>query len=318
MNILTRRRFLVSTCAAGVVPFFTMSNRADERSAKIADWVTAQRPLVISTWKFGQPANERAVQVLREGGSALDGVERGINVTEGDPTMDSVGLSGKPNAAGIVQLDACIMDGPTHKAGSVAALEGIAHPISVARRVMEKTKHVMLVGAGAREFAVQEGFPVVPRAGGGAGKPAPSSEPEHDTISLIALAKDSTVAGGCSTSGLGGKLPGRVGDSPLIGGGLYVDGDIGGAGATGTGENILRFAGSFQVVEFMRQGMHPADACVATIKRILAKHPSGTNPHVNFVALNKKGEFGAAGTDEKFQFCIAWPGHSKVMDPILL
>lgn len=321
MHVLTRRHFLATAAfgAAGAASFFAMSSRADERSAKIARWATEQRPLVISTWKFGKPANEKAVQVIQAGGSALDGVERGINVTEADPTMDSVGLSGKPNAAGVVQLDACIMDGPTHKAGSVASLEGIAHPISVARRVMEKTKHVMLVGPGAREFAVKEGFPIVPKKESGGGAPAaPSSEPEHDTIALIALAPDLTLAGGCSTSGLGGKLPGRVGDSPLIGGGLYVDGDIGGAGATGTGENILRFAGSFQVVEFMRQGLHPAEACVATVRRILSKHPAGMNPHVNFVALNKKGEYGAAGTDDDFQFSIAWPGFSQIVAPIVL
>jgi len=227
-------------------------------------------------------------------------------------------LGGKPNSAGVVQLDACIMFGPGHKAGSVAALEGIQHPISVARRVMEKTRHVMLVGEGARKFAVAEGFAtalndkihaIEPRSSSVAGK---GKEKNHDTIALLAVAADGTIAGGCSTSGLADKLPGRVGDSPILGSGLYVDNDVGGAGATGIGENIMRYCASFQIVELMRQGRSPEEACVEVIKRIARKDPRGLDLSINFVALNKDGEFGAAGTGKGFAFSVATKSFSRV------
>ena len=265
-------------------------------------------------------ANERALEIFNEGGSALDAVEKGINVTENDLRNSSVGAGGIPNAAGVVQLDACIMDGPTHKAGSVGALEGIANAVSVARRVMEKTRHVMLVGAGAKAFALEQGFreqdlltPEQKRRWEEWQKKQSPRPQGHDTIALLALASDGTVAGGCSTSGLGYKMPGRVGDSPIIGSGLYVDNDIGGAGATGIGENVMRFCGSFMVVELMRSGLHPVEACAETIRRIMRKHPPGTNLSINFVALNKKGEFGAAGTGQGFEFSATSSAFSRVI-----
>lgn len=280
---------------------------------------TADRPLIVSTWPFGKPSNERALEVFTSGRSALDAVEQGINLAEDDLQNASVGAGGIPNSAGVVQLDACIMDGLTHKAGSVAALEGIAHAVSVARLVMEKTRHVMLVGAGAKSFALEQGFreqnlltdeqkrkweewrAQQPRSQG------------HDTIALLALAPDGTIAGGCSTSGLGYKLPGRVGDSPIIGSGLYVDNDIGAAGATGIGENIMRFCGSFMVVELMRSGLHPTEACAETIRRIIRKNPAGLDLAINFIALNKKGDFGAAGTGQGFEFAATTTAFSKVL-----
>jgi N4-(beta-N-acetylglucosaminyl)-L-asparaginase len=283
---------------------------------------SADRPLIVSTWPFGKPSNERALEVFKSGGSALDAVEKGINLAEEDLSNASVGAGGIPNAAGVVQLDACIMDGPTHKAGSVAALEGIANAVSVARRVMEKTRHVMLVGAGARAFALEQGFreqdlltPEQKRLWEEwKQKQAQSKEPKgHDTIALLVLAPDGTIAGGCSTSGLGYKLPGRVGDSPIIGSGLYVDNDVGAAGATGIGENVMRFCGSFMVVELMRSGMHPTEACIEVIRRTMAKHPPNTDLAINFIALNKKGEFGAAGTGQGFQFAAATSTFSKVI-----
>ncbi|MBM3846104.1 MAG: glycosylasparaginase, partial [Verrucomicrobia bacterium] len=192
---------------------------------------TASRPLFVSTWPFGKPANEQALKVFQSGGSLLDAIEKGINVAEEDVSNSSVGIGGIPNAAGVVQLDACIMDGPGHRAGSVASIEGILHPISVARRVMEKTRHVMLVGPGAREFALKEGFPSVNllteeqrnewnrwKASQEAKKTA--AEKGHDTIAMVGIAPDGRVCGGCSTSGLAYKLPGRVGDSPILGSGL--------------------------------------------------------------------------------------------------
>jgi N4-(beta-N-acetylglucosaminyl)-L-asparaginase len=212
------------------------------------------------------------------------------------------------------------MLGPGHKGGSVAALEGIKHPISVARRVMEKTPHVMLVGPGAREFAVAEGLEQ--------GAPVTDKQREawmkwkaeqaakakgHDTISLLVLGPAGTIAGGCSTSGLAYKLPGRVGDSPILGSGLYVDNDVGAAGATGIGENVMRYCGSFLVVEYMRQGLHPQEACVKTIERIAKMDPKGYDLSINFVALDKKGRYGAAGTGKDFPYSVTFSGYSEVL-----
>lgn len=311
-----RREFLLSAASATTLLMNT-SQAADSPELAQHKHKTADRPLIISTWPFGRKSNDRALETIAAGGSLLDAVEKGINVAESDPANSSVGMAGTPNAAGVLQLDACILDGITHKAGSVAALEGIMYPVSVARRVMEKTPHVMLVGDGARQFALKEGFPEITRKQqpSGAAKPLPpkGGKDNHDTIALIALGADGNLAGGCSTSGLGHKLPGRVGDSPIIGSGLYVDNDVGGAGATGIGENIMRFCGSFQVVELMRQGLHPTEACIETIRRIMKKHPAGTDLKIDFVAINKNGEYGAAGTGGGFQFSITSKSFSKVI-----
>jgi len=280
--------------------------------------------LIVSTWSYGKASNDAALKILLNGGSILDAVEQGIRVTESDTSNRSVGLSGKPNAAGVVQLDACIMSGPGHKAGSVAALEGIRHPISAARRVMEKTPHVMLVGEGARMFALPEGLESVEvnsRGLYGAWQEQRAAQrlrsvrqkpANHDTIALLALGADGNIAGGCSTSGLAGKLPGRVGDSPIIGSGLYVDNEVGAAGATGVGENVMRYCGSFMVVEFMRRGLHPEEACLGTIRRIARVDPKGLDLSTNFVALDKRGRYGAAGTDQRFQYSVTTQGSSWV------
>jgi N4-(beta-N-acetylglucosaminyl)-L-asparaginase len=278
-------------------------------------------PLIISTWPFGKASNDAALKILLDGGLILDAVERGIWVTESDATNKSVGLGGGPNAAGFVQLDACIMFGPGHKAGSVGAIEGIRHPISAARRVMEKTSHVMLVGEGARVFALEEGLESIPvddrelyekwRQQRAARQP--KKPPNHDTIALLALGADGTIAAGCSTSGLAGKLPGRVGDSPIIGSGLYVDNEVGAAGATGLGENVMRYCAAFMIVEFMRQGLSPQEAVVKTIHRIVESERRD-DLHINFVALDKHGRYGAAGTDSEFKYAVAAPGQSRVLD----
>jgi N4-(beta-N-acetylglucosaminyl)-L-asparaginase len=280
-----------------------------------------ESPLIISTWPFGQRANDAAMKILLGGGHILDAIEQGIWVTEDEAPNQSVGLGGKPNAAGFVQLDASIMFGPGHKAGSVAAIEGIRHPISAARRVMEKTRHVMLAGEGARVFAIEEGLESVPvddralyekwrkehRA-----KP-PKKPGNHDTIALLALGADGTIAGGCSTSGLAGKLPGRVGDSPILGSGLYVDNEVGAAGATGTGENVMRYCATFMIVEFMRQGLSPHEAIVKMIRRTLDSEKRD-DLHINFIALDKHGRYGAAGTDSEFKFAVTTAGRSVVLD----
>ncbi|MDG2125575.1 MAG: N(4)-(beta-N-acetylglucosaminyl)-L-asparaginase [Verrucomicrobiales bacterium] len=283
-----------------------------------------EKPVVISTWPFGKAANEKSLEVLQGGGSNLDAVEKGIHVTELDEGNRSVGLSGNPNAAGVVQLDACIMDGPGHRAGSVAALEGIVHPISAARLVMEKTRHVMLAGEGARMFALEQGLKSVEhdprkqneafqkREGAEALEPWEVTPDDHDTIALLVLGADGNLAGGCSTSGLGGKHPGRVGDSPILGGGLYVDNEVGAAGATGIGENVMRYCATFMIVEFMRQGMGPEEACLAMIERTLKTETSDKNPSINFVALDKNGNYGGAGTNESFKYAVTTATESRV------
>jgi isoaspartyl peptidase/L-asparaginase-like protein (Ntn-hydrolase superfamily) len=274
-------------------------------------------PVIISTWPFGRAANEQALRTLLAGGSPLDAVEQGIRITEASENR-SVGLGGAPNAAGVVQLDACIMNGPGHRAGSVAGIEGIRHPITAARRVMEKTPHVMLVGDGARQFAIEEGLEFIetdsaPRHAAWwkerAAKRLRAAEAnppgkDHDTIALLVVGANGGVAGGCSTSGLGGKLPGRVGDSPIIGSGLYVDNDVGAAGATGVGENVMRYCGSFLVVELMRQGLHPDAACMEALRRISRQDPKGQALSVSFIAVDKRGRFGSATAGQEFQYAV--------------
>jgi len=321
---ITRRNFLTRTSLG-------LAGGAALSAVKGADSIPAdsvgEMPLVVSTWAFGMPANDAALKALLGGGTILDAVEQGIWVPESDQGNSSVGLSGQPNAAGVVQLDACIMSGPGHRAGSVAAIEGIRHPISAARRVMEKTPHVMLVGEGARMFALEEGlesvenntaerYQVWRKKRAAAKLPANSSTKNpgnHDTIALLVLGTDGSIAGGCSTSGWGGKLPGRVGDSPIIGSGLYVDNDVGAAGATGLGENVMRYCGSFLVVELMRQGLSPEEACLEAIRRIARKDPKGTGISVSFVALDREGRYGAAGSAKGFKFAVATKTSSRVL-----
>ena len=317
MSDQTRRDFLKHTTAAAAT--LSAGCASPQSSAHLAK----RGPLIVSTWGFGKPANELALKVLQGGGSALDAVEQGVRLVETSGNT-SVGLSGKPNAAGVVQLDACIMNGPGHQAGSVAGVEGVVHPISAARLVMEKTPHVMLVGAGAHWFAEQNGLEV---RDGQADKanyrewlarqkrptPGKGDKPEnHDTIAQIILDADGNIAGGCSTSGWSGKVPGRVGDSPIIGGGVYVDNEVGAAGATGLGENVMRYCASYQVVENMRHGMSPTEACAEAIRRIARTDPQGMDLAINFIAIDKHGKFGAAGTQANFPYSVTTPTFSEV------
>jgi len=287
-------------------------------------------PLFVATWNFGLASCQKSLATLQQSGSILDAIELGIQVAEADVRVDSVGVGGAPNADGVVQLDACFMDGATHKAGSVAGLEQYPHPISIARRVMEKTKHVMLVGDGAAEFARLQGFekqellteeqrkkwidwkskqPAAPVA----------SPPNHDTIALVGMDTKGHIAGGCSTSGLAYKLPGRVGDSPILGSGLYVDGEVGAAGATGIGENIMRYCGSFLIVELMRNGLDPTAACKAVIERIAkTEKKSPADLHINFLAIDKQGRWGGAGTDPEFQIAVVSSNSATLETPFLV
>ena len=307
---ISRRSFVSLAAGAGAASF------AEAQESPTA----TKAPLFVATWPFGKPANERALAALDSGGSLLDAVEQGIRLTESDAENPSVGLGGIPNAEGVVQLDACLMDGPGHRCGSVAALEGIAHPISAARRVMEATPHVMLVGEGAKRFALDQGLEPAElltkqrleewREWRQKNHPADN----HDTIALVGLGADGNLAGGCSTSGSGYKLPGRVGDSPIIGSGLYVDNEVGAAGATGLGENVMRFCASFMVVENMRAGMAPEEACIAAIQRIARIDPTPVEElQINFIAIDKQGRYGAAGTGKGFEFAVTTSDSSKVL-----
>jgi isoaspartyl peptidase/L-asparaginase-like protein (Ntn-hydrolase superfamily) len=269
--------------------------------------------IVISTWN-NMKANEAAWSKLSSGGSALDAVEAGVKVPEADPNDMSVGYGGRPDRDGKVTLDACIMDHEYH-CGSVTFLEHIKHPISVARLVMEKTPHVMLSGEGALQFAMENGFKkenlLTKKAEKewkewvkeSVYKPVINIE-NHDTIGMLALDKEGRVSGACTTSGAAYKMRGRVGDSPIIGSGLYVDAEIGGATATGLGEGVIRTVGSHLVVELMRQGAGPGEACKLAVERILRRIPEFDQYQVGFLALNTNGEFGGYSIQKGFIYAV--------------
>ncbi len=276
----------------------------------------ARRPVVISTWDFGLKANQEAWKVLSTGGKALDAVELGVRLVEDDPNERSVGYGGRPDRDGFVTLDACIMD-ENAGIGSVAALEHIKNPISVARAVMEKTPHVMLVGQGALEFALEQGFKKMnlltetSKIEWEQWLKTSTYQPKinienHDTIGLLALDQNGNLSGGCTTSGMAYKMHGRVGDSPIIGAGLFVDNSVGAATATGHGEEVIRTVGSFLVVELMRQGLSPQQACKKAVERIhqnfLSQNRSVKDTQIGFIALNKKGETGAYCLQKGFTY----------------
>lgn len=277
-------------------------------------------PIVISTWDHGMPANEAAWKILSAGGYSLDAVEAGVRVPEADPKVITVGFGGIPDANGKVSLDACIMD-EKGRAGCVTCLEHIKHPISVARLVMEKTPHVMLSAKGALEFALENGFqkenlltPEMKKAWKKWKKEKRGFSTKinienqllenHDTIGMLAIDEDGRMSGACTTSGMGYKMPGRVGDSPIIGAGLFVDSEVGGAVATGSGELVMKTLGTFLVVEMMRSGMSPTEACEQAVKRIAKKIPDYQQHQVGFLALNRLGEYGSFCIQPGFNFAV--------------
>lgn len=287
-------------------------------------------PLVISTWNHGLPANEAAWKILSNGGHSLDAVEAGVRIPESDPNVITVGMGGIPDAKGKVTLDACIMD-EKGRAGSVTYLQKIKHPISVARLVMEKTPHVMLSGKGALEFALDNGFKkekLLTKKRKAEWKEWKKStkkfsnkinienitEDNHDTIGMLAIDKDGRISGACTTSGMGYKMPGRVGDSPIIGAGLFVDGEVGGATATGSGELVMKTLGTFLVVELMRNGMSPAKACEEAVKRIAKKIPNYENHQIGYIALNTKGEYGSFCIQPGFNFAVKTNDKTELED----
>lgn len=283
--------------------------------------------ILVTTWNFGQKANEAAWPTLSNHGYILDAIEKGINFTELDPTERSVGLGGRPDRDGHVTLDACIMD-EMGNIGSVVCMEHIATPISVARKVMENTPHVMLAAEGATEFAVNQGFKkqdlLLPDSyqewqewlKKSEYKPTVNIE-NHDTIGMIGIDEKGRLGGGCSTSGMAFKMRGRIGDSPIIGAGLFVDGEVGACTATGHGEEVIRVVGAHRVVMEMRTGLSPQAACEVAIKDIakkLEKRGKKWNEvQIGFIALNIYGEIGAYSLQPGFTYAVKTPRQDEVI-----
>jgi len=291
-------------------------------------------PVAIATWAFGKTAVTVADERLRKGDPALDAAIAGAQAVEDDPEVNSVGYAGLPNSIGVVSLDACVMDGQTLNCGAVAGVENVKHVAALARRVMEKTPHVLLVGEGARLFALQQGFPLEnlltarsleewekgkpgqPRRA--PVQPAPPDDGyfSHDTVTVLCLDRKGSLGGVCTTSGLAHKLPGRVGDSPLIGHGLYVDNQTGAAGGTGVGEEIIRIGGSLTITEAMRAGKSPQEACELAVRKVnetavrRGVHPA----RVAFIALDAQGRVGAACTSRtNFKYAVAREGSIELL-----
>jgi N4-(beta-N-acetylglucosaminyl)-L-asparaginase len=306
-------------------------------------------PFVISTWKHGLAANEKAFEILNSGGNSLDAVEQGVKVSEDNPDVLSVGYGGLPDNEGRVTLDAAIMDWKA-RIGAVVFLEHIKNPISVARMILENTEHIVLAGDGAYKYALLNGFRseslLTEKSIGkykewrasNSGKSQEyhtedfelrpltlkekkklgiNDDGNHDTIGMVAIDKDGHISASCTTSGTAWKLHGRVGDSPIVGAGLYVDGEVGGAVSTGRGEECIRACGSFLTVEMMRLGKSPQEACEIAAKRViklnLLSHKNrDSNYQVGFVAINNKGEYGAYSVKEGFEYALYKDGKNEL------
>ena len=332
--MLARRKFLqLGSLGLSTISFSSFKSKPSVR-----------KPIVISTWGEGIAANEAAWKILKSGGRALDAVEQGVMVTEASQNC-CVGLGANPDRDGFVTLDACIMD-ENANIGSVAFLERIKHPISVARKVMEKTPHVMLVGIGAQQFAVAQGFPLEPQKlsveaqksydnwlikseykpviniensknqTAFAPKKLENGNWNHDTMGMVAMDANGNLSGSCTTSGMGFKMRGRLGDSPIIGAGLYVDNEIGAATATGQGEDVIRICGAHLVVELMRQGLSPENACKKAVERIIKiKGAAAKDIQVGFIAINKQGEYGGYCIQKGFDFAVCYADDKNFMVP---
>lgn len=324
-----RRKFLKNTALTAAFATLGFPLAAGEgkkkKKGKTNPNSVPGKPLVISTWNHGLAANEGAWKVIGNGGRAIDAVEQGVMVTESDKTNTSVGLGGFPDREGIVTLDASIMD-ERGMAGSVAFVQGYEHPIAIARRVMDKTPHVLMVGAGAELFAKQEGFVRHKNALTDTTrkawqewlkekeyKPVINIE-NHDTIGLLALDQQGNLSGACTTSGLAWKMHGRVGDSPIIGAGLYVENEFGAATCTGLGETVLRTLASFLAVECMRRGATPQEACEEAIARIVKRHANFKEFQVGILAVTPAGEHGAYAIHKGFNYALHQGGSNRMID----
>ena len=322
MEIIDRRDFMKSMAGAAALAAMDMKTVSASESG----------PLFLSTWVHGKPANERAAEVFKSGGSLLDAVEKGINVPEDDPKVMSVGYGGLPNEEGEVELDAAIMDGTRHHAGAVCSLRHIKNPISVARLVLEKTRHTTLAGEGAFRFALKMGF-----------EPQSLLTPEslkkwmdwksdphrktywvtsetHDTIGMVATDGKGHVVSGCSTSGLAWKIPGRVGDSPLVGCGVYADDNVGAASATGDGDLMTNYCTSISIVHYMASGMSPQDACLELLRHMVKTDPKNKDGDCCVIAINNRGEIGAASmrSPYRLKYALWMNDESKLLDAVAL
>lgn len=330
---ISRRAFVAAVGVAAAVPVVgcgtsrlssptspeTEPPGARPEPTEVPSYARAAEPVLVATWMWGRTACERALGELARGGALIDAVEAGIREVELDPSVMTVGYGGLPNEAGVVQLDAMIMRGSTLDAGAVGALEGVATPISVARRVMERTRHVLLVGTGAAELARAEGFPtrdlLTPetraawqqwRATGDPGFRRARSPEHHDTVGVVGVDATGEAVVGVSTSGLAWKMPGRVGDSPLVGAGGYADSDVGAVCATGIGEEVIRVCGSHAVLERMRAGDDPTAAAEHVLRRMRRKRGAALgDAQVAFVAVRRDGAVGAAALRPGFTMAVA-------------
>jgi len=325
--MISRRKFLTGSVVA------TSGLLLNQKFSAAAEKPTSStplkgKPIIISTWKHGLPANEAAAKILQKGGRSLDAVEAGARVPEADPNIMTVGLGGYPDRDGYVTLDACIMD-EKGNAGSVTFLQDIVHPVSVARKVMEDTPHVMLSGEGALQFALEKGFKKQnlltdkAREAWEEWKKKSKYEPvinieNHDTISMLAIDANGDLSGACTTSGAAFKMHGRVGDSPIIGAGLFCDNEVGGAASTGMGELVMKTVGSFLVVELMRNGMSPQQACEEAVHRIAEKIPGYEKFQIGYIAINKAGETGAYCIHPGFNYALWKDGQNTLTDAISL
>lgn len=319
---MKRRKFIQSAALTGLglTVGTALASCADDKKEVATTAVAGKTtdvkpiiPIVVATWNVPN-ATAKAWEVLQEGKSALDAVEQGVMVEEADEKNQSVGIGGLPDRDGNVTLDACIMN-KEGDYGAVVCIENIKHPISVARKVMENTPHVLLAGNGAKQFAIESGFTpenLLTESSKKAWekwkveakyKPIINVE-NHDTIGMLAIDKNGDISGACTTSGLSYKMQGRVGDSAIIGSGLFIDNEIGGATATGMGEEVLKTVGSFLIVELMRQGKSPQEACEEAVKRVIKKSPNYKDFQVGYIAMNKQGEVGAYCIHEWFNYTV--------------
>jgi len=345
---ITRRFFLTSSFTLAILNFFKdpFAFAKISEKGKLVKATVSIKPAVIASAN-GLKAVEKAYQVIISGGSPLDGVIAGVNIVEDDPEDTSVGYGGLPNEEGEVELDASVMDGKTARIGAVAALKYIKNPSKVARLVMENTDHALLVGEGALQFALSYGFEKMNLLTDKSRKEWLKWRAEHSktddwldeedkktiddlimkrkeggTINCCAIDAYRNLAGVTTTSGLAFKIPGRVGDSPIIGAGLYVDNEIGAAGSTGRGESVIKICGSHTIVEYMRKGASPTDACLEAVKRIIATtrdlrlldDQNRPNFNVKFYALNKEGAHGGAAMFSGGQYALCDNKGPRLMD----
>ncbi len=329
---MKRRRFIQLSSLS--VPAFTVKSVRNK---------TPVKPIIVSTWADGKRVNQEAWKILGNNGRALDAVESGARWME-DQQNCCVGLGANPDRDGIVSLDSSIMDEHAN-CGAVAAIQRIKHPVSVARKVMELTPHVLIVGKGAQEFALKNGFALEPQtlsepakkayeewlkksqykpeinienkdAGNGPFAPAylDDGTPNHDTMGIVAMGADGNMSGAVTTSGMGFKMHGRVGDSPIIGAGLFVDNEVGAATSSGLGEEVIRVCGTHLVVEFMRMGYSPGMACRKAVERIVNRDPERAKGfQVGFLALDKMGNYGAFAVQKGFVISVKSNNEEKII-----